>query len=99
MPNKNFIPVHQLMSCLGRHVAFTIWWIFHLVFLLNVYICANLYMYFDSKKNLMELTDLSLVQHKLNTVLPMPSKKTSRSYHRTVDLKNYGLDVEMNSTC
>ena len=40
---------------LGVDKVFQIWWWVHLVFILNLYVTANVWIYWDTKKNFSEL--------------------------------------------
>ena len=44
----------------GVEMVFKIWWSFHLVFLVNIYLTANLYIYLDASRNFPELGSLRL---------------------------------------
>ena len=45
---------------LGSEKVFTIWWSFHLFFLINVYITANVYIFYDSRKIFPDLASGSI---------------------------------------
>merc|ERR1711964_74510 len=63
---------------LGRQNAFKIWWSFHLFFLINIYITANLYIYFDSKENFPELGSFNISFIKIyNIVSPLSQTNTT----------------------
>ena len=62
----------------GRQNAFKIWWSFHLFFLINIYITANLYIYFDSKENFPELGSFNISFIKIyNIVSPLSQTNTT----------------------
>ena len=57
---------------LGREKVFKIWWCFHLFFLINVYITANVYILFDSRELFPDLAsgriDISFVKIYRNAI-------------------------------
>lgn len=57
---------------LGREKVFKIWWCFHLFFLINVYITANMYILFDSRELFPDLAsgriDISFVKIYRNAI-------------------------------
>ena len=44
---------------LGEQTVFKIWWMYHLFFLLNVYVVANVYIYVDSSRKFQEFSIFS----------------------------------------
>ena len=43
---------------LGVEMTFKIWWTFHLIFLLNMYVVTNVWIFWDTKQNFSELHQL-----------------------------------------
>ena len=56
---------------LGEQLVFKIWWMYHLFFMLNVYVIANVYIYIDSSSKFTEFSILNQTVIKIyNKVVP-----------------------------
>ena len=54
---------------------FQIWWWVHLVFILNLYVTANVWIYWDTKKNFTELHQIpSWLKMRRSEVCPAPDQ-------------------------
>lgn len=69
----NFSDLKIFLVYLGVQRAFQIWWIFHFIYLVNIYFVSNTFIYIDSKRNFQEIGTIMRVFRKPNTVRSISS--------------------------
>lgn len=83
-----YLEVQQ--KVLGVNRAFQIWWIFHLVYLLNIYFVSNVFIFIDSSKNFLELGSIQIPANRNAPpqVQDQPRFFNNRVQNRTTIIRN-----------
>ena len=83
-----YLEVQQ--NSLGVQTSFLIWWIFHLVYLLNIYFVSNIFIFIDSSNNFLELGSIQISTHRnaQTQALDQPRFFKNRVQNRTTIIRN-----------